>query len=203
MARKKRDTSGKHQALLKAAIDAFIEFGFEKTSMDQIAGRANASKRTLYNHFASKEALIEEAFKMFLADASQGKNIDYDPDQPIEDQLSAFADSKMQLTQDPKQLGLMRVILSAFISHPQMAHRAVLFSDSLDDGLIPWLQKANQDGRLTVPDATLAARVFWSLFAGTFFWPPLVRGPVKKAEGQKLKTEFIKLFLARYQEGSG
>ena len=198
MVRKKRDTSEKRESILNAAIDAFIEFGFEKTSMDLIAERANSSKRTVYNHFSSKESLIEEAFNRFLRGAFESKNIEYDPKKSIEDQLGNFADSKMKLTEDSKQLGLMRVTLSAFITHPQMAERAVLFSDSQEDGLVKWLKKATRDGRLNVKDPELAAESFWSLFAGTFFWPPIIRGPVEKKEGQKLKTEFIQLFLARY-----
>ena len=166
--------------------------------MDLIAERANSSKRTVYNHFPSKEALIEEAFNRFLKGAFESKNIEYDPNRSIEEQLDDFAESKMKLTEDPKQLGLMRVTLSAFVTHPQMAERAVLFSDSQEDGLIKWLKKATSDGRLNVKNPKLAAESFWSLFSGTFFWPPIVRGPVDKKEGQKLKKEFIHIFLARY-----
>ncbi len=167
--------------------------------MDLIAERANASKRTVYNHFSSKELLIEEAFNRFLKNAFVSKNIEYDPQKSIEDQLGEFADSKMKLTEDPKQLGLMRVTLSAFMTHPLMAERAVLFSDSQEDGLVKWLKKATDDGRLNVKDPELAAESFWSLFSGTFFWPPIVRGPVEKKVGEKLKAEFIQLFLARYK----
>ncbi len=198
MARKKRDTTAKRESILSAATDAFIEFGFEKTSMDLIAEKANASKRTVYNHFPSKEGLIEEAFNLFLRDAFESKNIEYDPQKTIEVQLGEFADSKMKITEDPRQLGLMRVTLSAFVTHPQMAERAVLFSDSQEDGLVKWLKKAMEDGRLNIKDPELAAESFWSLFSGTFFWPPIIRGPVDKKVGWKLKAEFIQLFLARY-----
>lgn len=186
---------------MDAAVDAFIEFGFEKTSMDRVAEKANASKRTVYNHFSSKESLIEEAFNRFLRGAFESKNIEYDARRPIEEQLGEFADSKMDLTQDPKQLGLMRVTLSAFITHPEIAVRAVSFSDSQEDGLVKWLLEANRDGRLRVQDPELAAASFWSLFSGTFFWPPIVRGPVGEKEGQRLKAEFIQMFLARYGVG--
>ncbi len=199
MTRKKRDTSAKREAIINGAIDAFIEFGFEKTSVDQIAEMANSSKRTVYNHFPSKEALIEEAFNLFLKEAFESHNIEYDSNRLIEDQLGEFADAKMKLTEDPKQLGLMRVTLSAFVTYPEMAERAVLFSDSQKDGLVKWLKDATKDGKLKVKDPELAAEAFWSLFAGTFFWPPIVRGPVDKKRGQKLKSAFIQIFMARYR----
>jgi len=198
MTRKKRDTSAKREMILEGAIDAFIEYGFDRTSMDLIAERANSSKRTVYNHFPSKESLIEVAFNRFLRGAFESKKIEYDSNRSIENQLGDFADSKIKLTGDPKLLGLMRVTLSAFMTHPQMAERAVLFSDSQEDGLVKWLIEATRDGRLNVKDPKLAAETFWSLFAGTFFWPPIVRGPVEKKAGQKLKAEFIQLFLVRY-----
>ena len=43
--------------ILSAAKEIFLEHGFERASMDQVAARAQTSKRSLYAHFASKEAL--------------------------------------------------------------------------------------------------------------------------------------------------
>ena len=54
--RKKRDTSKKRLAILDGAIRVFIENGYETSSMDRIAEAAGVSKRTVYNHFPSKEA---------------------------------------------------------------------------------------------------------------------------------------------------
>jgi len=43
--------------ILWVAKDVFLDTGFERASMDQIALRAETSKRTLYAHFESKENL--------------------------------------------------------------------------------------------------------------------------------------------------
>ena len=43
--------------ILYAAKAVFLEHGFERASMDQVAAHAQTSKRTLYAHFESKEAL--------------------------------------------------------------------------------------------------------------------------------------------------
>jgi AcrR family transcriptional regulator len=48
----------KHDAILEAAEQLFTRYGFGKTSMDDVARQARASKATLYAHFASKEALF-------------------------------------------------------------------------------------------------------------------------------------------------
>lgn len=56
--------------ILYVAKDVFLEMGFERASMDVIAGRAETSKRTLYAHFANKEklylAVIELVRGLFL-----------------------------------------------------------------------------------------------------------------------------------------
>ncbi len=44
--------------ILDAAKLAFLEDGFERTSMDAIAARAETSKRSLYAHFPTKDALF-------------------------------------------------------------------------------------------------------------------------------------------------
>jgi len=57
--------------ILWAAKDVFLEMGFERASMDEVAARAETSKRSLYAHFESKEklflAVIELVKKLFLA----------------------------------------------------------------------------------------------------------------------------------------
>lgn len=44
--------------ILDTAKLAFLETGFERTSMDAIAARAETSKRSLYAHFPTKDALF-------------------------------------------------------------------------------------------------------------------------------------------------
>jgi AcrR family transcriptional regulator len=44
--------------ILWTAKNAFIEMGFERTSMDAVAARAETSKRTLYAYFETKDKLF-------------------------------------------------------------------------------------------------------------------------------------------------
>jgi TetR/AcrR family transcriptional repressor of mexJK operon len=50
--------AGKHERILAAATDAFLQRGFDGTSMDLVAQRAGVSKVTVYTHFHSKEVLF-------------------------------------------------------------------------------------------------------------------------------------------------
>lgn len=63
-----------HGGILLAARDLFLEKGFT-TSMDSIAAAAKVSKRTLYLHYPSKEALYYSVLKWLSAypDAPKSK----------------------------------------------------------------------------------------------------------------------------------
>ena len=56
MARQKSET--RRAAIIKASADAFLELGYEKTSMSLIAERLGGSTATLYSYFKSKEELF-------------------------------------------------------------------------------------------------------------------------------------------------
>lgn len=48
-------------AILRMAVPTFVELGYEKASMDEVAARAETTKRTVYAHFGNKEELFRAA----------------------------------------------------------------------------------------------------------------------------------------------
>ena len=50
----------KKSSLLQAALDLFLEKGVSKTSISEIAERANVAKGTFYLYFKDKDALLEQ-----------------------------------------------------------------------------------------------------------------------------------------------
>ncbi len=46
-------TEAKREAILKTAAQAFVELGYERASMSEIAARVGGSKGTLYAYFPS------------------------------------------------------------------------------------------------------------------------------------------------------
>ena len=55
-----RDRQAEHARwlIVRAAIDLFVERGYVGTTMDDIAERAAVARRTIYNQFGSKAALL-------------------------------------------------------------------------------------------------------------------------------------------------
>ncbi len=56
----------KQLTIVQAAKELFLEHGYSKITVDQIADRAGVTKRTLYSHFPSKLALFVNVFDDYL-----------------------------------------------------------------------------------------------------------------------------------------
>lgn len=56
--RRKQETRKK---IIEAAVALFAQQGFNDTTMEQIADKADVAKKTLYNHFPVKEAILAES----------------------------------------------------------------------------------------------------------------------------------------------
>ena len=74
----------RRQAILDIATHAFIELGFNNTSMSEIASRLGGSKSTLYNYFCSKEdiftAVMEASATTAIAQAFESLDVKQDVD---------------------------------------------------------------------------------------------------------------------------
>jgi TetR/AcrR family acrAB operon transcriptional repressor len=59
----KSDNREREQRILDAAARLIIQYGYDKTTMNDIAAAAGVSKGALYLHFASKDTLFDALFK--------------------------------------------------------------------------------------------------------------------------------------------
>jgi TetR/AcrR family transcriptional regulator, regulator of autoinduction and epiphytic fitness len=200
---KKRDTSKKRNAILDAAIQGFRDEGYETVSMDRIADIAQASKRTVYNHFESKEALFQAVVERFMEEVSVLKQITYDSKRTLADQLSEFADAKVKAMANPTWQGLLKVAMGVFIRDPELAKRTMSKAEAGQDTFVTWLIAAKKDKKLKFKKPDLTAEIFWSLVSGALFWPQLFHGPMPKRHIKLLKDEIVETFLSRYSEKMG
>ncbi|NMN98068.1 TetR/AcrR family transcriptional regulator [Antrihabitans stalactiti] len=75
------DTDQTRTRLLDAAYDQFCRMGIQRSSMEDVARRANMSRITVYRRFASKDALVEQVilrefrryFERFLTEIRDAK----------------------------------------------------------------------------------------------------------------------------------
>ncbi|CAG9269088.1 TetR/AcrR family transcriptional regulator [Paraburkholderia caribensis] len=200
-----RLTDRKRAAIIDAAIDEFRAAGFDATSMDRIAARASVSKRTVYNHFPSKEALFAAILQQLWDASKAGDTPGYRADQPLRPQLIALLAQKLRLLNDEAFMSLARVAIAAGIHSPERARDMVARIGEREEGLTVWIRAAATDGRLDTPDPAFAAQQLHGLVKGFAFWPQVTMGqPSLTADEQKTIAESsADMFLARYGTGAG
>jgi len=196
-----RLTDRKREAIIQAAIAEFRANGFEITSMDKIAATAGVSKRTVYNHFPSKEELFAEILNQLWARISAEQSIIYRPDQPLYDQLRQMLLAKLQLMADDNFLSLARVAIAATIHSPERAQNMVARMGEREEGLTVWIRAAQADGRLKPADADFAAHQVQGLLKSFGFWPQISMGqpPLDTATQRNVAESALEMFLAHYQ----
>ncbi len=196
----KRLTDRKRLAVIRAASEEFLQFGFDATSMDRIAARADVSKRTVYNHFPSKEALFAEILR-HLWDASREEDAPgYRADAPLRPQLIDLLMRKVRLSNDDALLALARVAIAAGIHSPERARDMVARLGEREEDLTVWIRAAAADGRLRIADPLFASQQLQGLVKAFAFWPQVTMGqpPLSEAEQMKVAESTADLFLAGY-----
>jgi TetR/AcrR family transcriptional regulator of autoinduction and epiphytic fitness len=195
-----RLTDRKRVAVVSAAIEEFLAAGFDATSMDRIAARANVSKRTVYNHFPSKEALFAEILRQLWDASHSGEAFAYRAAAPLREQLIELLMRKLRLMNDEAFVALARVAIAAGIHSPERARDMVARLGEREEDLTVWIRAAAADKRLQISDPVFAAHQLQGLVKAFAFWPQVTMGqpPLDGAEQQAIADSTADMFLARY-----
>ncbi|MGA3796722.1 HTH-type transcriptional regulator RutR [Pseudomonas fluorescens] len=196
-----RLTDRKRQAIIQAAINEFRDNGFEITSMDKIAATAGVSKRTVYNHFPSKEELFAEILNQLWIRVTEEQETAYRPDLPLRDQLRVLLKAKLQMLGDDNFLDLARVAIAATIHSPERAQDMVARMGEREEGLTVWIRAAQADGRLKATAPDFAAQQVQGLLKSFAFWPQISMGKpgLSPEEQHQVAESALDMFLACYQ----
>ena len=196
-----RLTDRKRQAIIQAAINEFRDNGFEITSMDKIAATAGVSKRTVYNHFPSKEELFAEILNQLWTRVTAEQETAYRPDLPLREQLRGLLMAKLQMLGDDNFLDLARVAIAATIHSPERAQDMVARMGEREEGLTVWIRAAQADGRLKATAPDFAAQQVQGLLKSFAFWPQISMGKpgLSPEEQHQVADSALDMFLACYQ----
>jgi TetR/AcrR family transcriptional regulator of autoinduction and epiphytic fitness len=196
-----RLTDRKREAIIQAAIAEFRANGFEITSMDKIAATAGVSKRTVYNHFPSKEELFAEILNQLWIRVTAEQDTPYSRDLPLRDQLRRLLTVKLQMLSDDNLLNLARVAIAAAIHSPERAQSMVTRMGEREENLALWIRAAQADGRLKAVAPEFAAQQVQGLLKSFAFWPQISMGqPSLSTDMQSTVVESaLDMFLACYQ----
>lgn len=157
----------KRRAILTAATEAFLGSGYGAATMDDIAGRAQVSKQTIYHHFGSKEmlfaAMIEERCEHFLAPIAQVETGSGN----LADVLRKLGVDFLERALTPESLALHRLVVAESARFPELGQ---LTYESGAKRIVARLAAflSAHDGRngLSFADPALAAEQFFGALLG-------------------------------------
>jgi TetR/AcrR family transcriptional regulator of autoinduction and epiphytic fitness len=195
-----RLTDRKRAAILEAAVAEFRQAGYDATSMDRVAASAGVSKRTVYNHFPSKDALFAQILQQLLERAVASPELAYRPDRPLRPQLFELVQQKLRLLHDEDFIELVRVAIAAIIPSPERAQEMFARMGDKEEGLTVWIRAAAADGRLKTEDPRFASMLLQGMIKGFAFWPQITMGqPVlTAAQRDQVANTATDMFLAHF-----
>ncbi|WP_078083822.1 TetR/AcrR family transcriptional regulator [Microbulbifer mangrovi] len=191
----------KRQAILRAAKQAFQERGVNNTSMDELAALAEVSKRTVYNHFASKEVLIITLMSELWRQATQCDGGDYEADTDLKLQLCKLIEAEIAAICSREYIELNRVAFDYFFHQPEALRQQMEKFSAYETSITRWLKAAAADGRLRDLDIEIGSKQIHNLIKGSCFWPQLmqVNPLLDQQERHMLAERTAALFLSHYR----
>lgn len=189
----------KRQDILEAALAEFKDKSFAGCSMDGIAERAKASKRTVYNHFSSKELLFQSVMESFWQQSKGVTNQVFDASRPVSEQLESMAMAMWSLYQQSEFIEKARVLMAEFIRQPQLMQQVINEVNQQEQGLPLFLKQANAHGALNISDLKIAETQFWGLCKAFAFWPVMFQLHDYSGQQKAIIKSNVAMFVTHYK----
>jgi TetR/AcrR family transcriptional regulator, regulator of autoinduction and epiphytic fitness len=186
-------------AILDAATDLFLEFGYDRTSLARVAKTAGVSKATLFKQFPTKAELFE-ATVLAAGDAPDAEPVD-PPSGDFREGLVALGLAYAELLSRPRMEDLIRTLIAESPRFPELHER------TFDFGTLPvltalkhYFRAETAAGAANVDDPDVATSQVLGMIATAIFWPRLVHGNWSLSEEETLQAvdEAARTIVARY-----
>lgn len=195
-----RISQQKRADIVAAAAAEFQRKGFDGTSMNGIADAAGVSKRTIYKHFESKDALFLAIVDQLITRSMSLPDLDFEVGQDMEQVLTDHANAVIDLLNAESFQALARVALSRFLSDPTVAQQTIGDHRRFQQKLTDWVKAGMKAGCLKKEDPVWVTSVFTGLLKEFVFWPQVISGepPLSAAKRRKLIRWVVGIFLDRF-----
>lgn len=190
----------KRRAAIDAAMAEFLELGYERASLQQIANRANVSTATLFKRFPTKAALFEAIVLDFWSDDAEIGKIP-----PVGDPRAGLRRIGLDyaaLTSQPRLVAASRLLISEAGRFPELPRMM------LESGKMPYYRRVSDylagevaGGNLAIDDTQRAGRQFLAMIADQSFWPAILlpSANITDRDIEIAVDEALLTFLARYE----
>lgn len=182
--------------LLDAAQELFLSQGYGATTVEQVASRIGATKRTVYAKFGDKAGLFSamakrlvESRRSWLADDPVGETIDA--------RLISFGTQLMALVLAPEMLALHRVLTAESQRFPELAALVdQLSAQGARRRLVQLIKSEVDRGTLTVANPEIAAELLVGMIINSAMRASMLgRRPTREMRGSIWAKAAVAVFL--------
>jgi TetR/AcrR family transcriptional regulator, mexJK operon transcriptional repressor len=159
--------AAKRAEILRAATDLFLKDGYELTSMEAVARKADVSKLTIYSHFADKAELFSNVIRIRCERVAPADSFREVMNKPMRTAFIEIATRFVTNIFTPDSIHLHRILQAEATRHPEMAR--VFYETGpkrVRAAFGELLQQYVNDRRLVIRDIPKAAEQFFSLLKG-------------------------------------
>ncbi len=144
---RRKNKTTKRKAILTAAIKLFSEYGYEQTSIAQLAREAGIGKGTVYSYFQTKQDIVRAFCEEELELTRQELAARCNPETPLGEQLLVIFMSEFKHLTEHHEFG--RIYLQETVFPREHHHAADLeIQNRYLEMLFPIYRQAQQRGEL-------------------------------------------------------
>lgn len=183
---------------LDAAMEVFIERGFEAASLQEIVNRAGGSLSTLYRMFGNKEGLFHAVIQRKSESVFGSIAVPEQTDQPPEKLLFEIGTRLLDLILSPDAIGVHRLLIAEGAKNPQLREIFMeLAPQRLYTFLTDYFTLQISNGQFRDCDPILAAVQFVEMVRGNFYMRSLLGEDVKlsRQERETVVRHAVDVFL--------
>jgi len=186
--------------ILAAARELFLERGYERTSMEDIAKRAGVGRQTVFNRFADKESLftatLEGVFRAVGTDPTRRRQARTDAEAGLarvgREVLASFA--------SPASIALARTVVSEGSTFPEIIREfdKSIFSRAIDH--IATYLRTLRHGPKTMPEARLVGKQYVGMIGVDPIFRPLLgmSPPLGESRRAEIAEYCAKVIVGHY-----
>lgn len=174
-------TANTQQQIAHAALSAFVHNGIAKTTMAQIAERAQVAKGTLYLYYPSKDELLRGVVAHALRESAMNMPVQRQPGERVHALMRRSLLPTLRALEHSERGDLARLILSEARQQPALArlYKTMAF-DPWQRHVTGLLQMAADEGELHTPSVSACAQLLCSPF-----WMGMARSNLPATPGSQ------------------
>ncbi|HTJ71076.1 MAG TPA: TetR/AcrR family transcriptional regulator [Actinospica sp.] len=159
------------ERLRRAAVETFLEHGYDGTSMETVAQAAGITKSTLYARYPDKRALFNAVSAWALTRLERDEHVDEPLPDPLPDALLAIARAILARSLDPNLVRLNRMAVAESARFPEFAagSQAVTWTPRIRV-IMDLLRRHENAGTVVLEDVELAAEQFFAMVGAMPAW---------------------------------